>query len=401
MSLFQRTSLTVRPASPLALVPKCGLCKLYEGCRSPKMKPTGKGKRNILVVGEAPGEDEDRRGIQFVGKTGVFIRDILKESGLSPDRDCTFTNALICRPPNNKIKDLKKIDYCRPNLLKTIEESEPEVILLLGAKSLKSLVGHLMNEDPKGIRRWAGFQIPCRKPNAWICPTFHPSYIMREEKKPNYQVLLRRFKDDIRRAVKLKGRPWKKVPDYKSQVQTITSPKVAAEYIRAFTANGEPVAFDYETNMLKPDTKRARIVTCGISDGATTVAYPWHGEAIKATKELLKSKVKKIGYNLPFENRWTKAKLGFWVNNFAHCGMNTAHGLDNRPGISGAKFQAFVLLGQEDYSAHIKPFLRSKEDGGNSVNRIDEVPLNDLLLYNGLDALVEYLIWEKQMEVLK
>lgn len=390
------------PAATISLptVPECWLCRLDKGCHTPKMKVSGHGKKGILIVGEAPGEEEDRQGRAFVGRTGQELREVLERLGVNPNRDCWFTNALICRPPGNKIPNLKMIGHCRPNLTKTIEKLSPKVVLLLGAKAVRSLIGPMMGkEDPGGISTWAGWRIPCRNPNVWICPTYHPSYVLREEKRNYYPVLRRMWEDHIKAAVKQKEKPWKKVPDYAKQVTVVKSDRRAAVILKMMTFQGATVAFDFETNCLKPDGPRSKIVSCAVSDGATTVAYPWHGRAIDATAAMLKDKnVRKIGYNLKFEDRWCRAKLGFGVRNWIHDGMITAHGLDNRGGISSLRHQAFILCGQEDYDSHIKPYLMSKDDSGNSENRITELPLDDLLLYNGLDALLEYKVWEKQKE---
>ena len=79
--------------------------------------------------------------------------------------------------------------------------------------------------------------------------------------------------------------------------------------------------------------------------------------------------------------------------------MLAAHVLDNRPGITSLKFQAFVLLGQENYNSHIKPFLKAKK--GSKFNRIHELDLNDLLLYGGLDSYLEYWVAMKQIKLLE
>jgi hypothetical protein len=79
--------------------------------------------------------------------------------------------------------------------------------------------------------------------------------------------------------------------------------------------------------------------------------------------------------------------------------MIAAHLLDNTPGITGLKFQSFILLGQESYDDHIKPFFKSK--GKSRFNRIKELDLNELLLYGGLDSLLTYKIAMKQINEFK
>ncbi len=78
--------------------------------------------------------------------------------------------------------------------------------------------------------------------------------------------------------------------------------------------------------------------------------------------------------------------------------MLAAHCIDNRSEICSVKFQAFVLLGLADYDSHIAPYLKSKT--ANGVNRIRDLEEEDLLMYNGLDSLVEYIVMERQKEIM-
>jgi hypothetical protein len=101
---------------------------------------------------------------------------------------------------------------------------------------------------------------------------------------------------------------------------------------------------------------------------------------------------------MKFEDRWCRAKLGCGVKNFVWDGMLAAHVLDNRPDITSLKFQAFVRLGVGDYNSHIEPFLRSKDKGGNEPNRIREAKLDDVLMYCGIDSLLEFKVARLQMK---
>jgi hypothetical protein len=151
--------------------------------------------------------------------------------------------------------------------------------------------------------------------------------------------------------------------------------------------------------MLKPDSKGAEIVCCSFSDGRVSYSYPWHGDAIRATDELLtESDVPKIGFSSKFEQRWTLKEFGKSVRNWVWDGMLAAHLLDNRPNICSLSFQEFALLGYESHK-DIKPFLESK--GSNLPNRIREVPLEKLLCYSALDSLVEWKVAQVQMKQLQ
>ncbi len=379
-------------------LPHCGRCGLYKQCKSPKMSATGKGNKNILVVAEAPGKDEDRANEQLVGRAGKLLRRFLKPMGVRLDEDCVKTNAVICRPPHNKKPEDYMIEACRPNLMKTIGECKPNVIFLLGEVACKSLLSEIWKDDIGTISRWGGFCIPCREPNAWVVPTFHPSHILR---MGNDKMLDRIFERHLKVGVAKAGSPpWKEVPNYKKQVEVITRPSLAARILREMTKKGGTSAFDYETNCLKPDGEGTEIISCSVCwRGRRTISYPWQGEAIDATSEFIRSPMLKIASNLKMEDRWTRAKLGHGVRNWYWDTMLAAHVLDNRPGITSLKFQAFVLLGQENYNVHIKPFLKAKK--GSKFNRIGELDFGDLLLYGGLDSLSEYGVAQKQISFME
>lgn len=408
-TLFSSAELALLP-QPDPLIPLCGQCGLYKHCRSPKMAVAGKGKRGILVVGEAPGRDEDIRGKPFVGATGQRLQDTARRYGVEIFEDCWLTNALICRPgEDNVIKDVKSIGYCRPNLLRAIRDLKPSTIILLGGSAVDSLINYLIKGEGSGrgakkksglMQKWNGWQIPYQRYNAWICPTYHPSYVERQEReRDNVPGIL--FERQLRAALVLEGRPWKKVPDYRRDVRCEMDVDKAAEIIRGFV-KAKRIAFDYETTCLKPYGPHAEIVCCSISDGKTTVAYPWHGRAVKETVRLLTNPdIGKIASNIKFEDTWSTEVGGFRVRGWELVKgwdtMNAAHAIDTRSGITSIKFQAFVLLGQSDYSSHIDQYKKSKGRGGNAPNRIKELDLRTLLLYNGLDSLLEYKVAEIQM----
>ena len=196
--------------------PYCGLCGLYKNCLNPKMKPVGKGSKKILIVGEAPGKEEDRYGKPFIGSSLNLLKRTLRKMGVDLYSDCWRTNAVICRRIKNTQPDDKKIEACRPNLLKTIRDLQPNVIILLGVVATKSLIPVIFKSGVDRISRWGGYYIPCHDPNAWIISTFHPSHVLKD-KNPVVKI---EFEKHIRGAIKrAKKRPWEIVPDYKSQVE--------------------------------------------------------------------------------------------------------------------------------------------------------------------------------------
>jgi uracil-DNA glycosylase family 4 len=347
--------------------------------------------------------NEDEEGIPFSdnGKSGELLWRTLAKYGVERN-DCWTTNSARCRPPHNKYPE-KTVGYCRPFLVQAVTELKPEIIILLGAKAVASLLGwrEVWGSDIGKASRWDGWRIPCQHLNAWICPTWHPSYIIRtdygesgeqEDWKGdrNNEVRKMLFERHLKAACKLKGKPWGMTPDYKSRVTVELDPNRAAQYVYAVRDMGLPTAIDYETDRLKPDMKDSRIVSCAVSNGKHTIAYPWHGEAIRATGELIRSKVPKIASHMSFEQRWCIKEFGTAGRNWRWDTMTTAHCLDNRPSISGIEFQAFVNLGQAPWDEGVSEYFDSGKGGANAENRIREVPRERLLLYGGMDALLEF-----------
>jgi len=371
---------------------QCGSCGLFRLCKNPKMKYTGEGRKKILVIGEAPGADEDKVNEQFVGKAGKRLKHELKLQWIDFFRDCWKTNAIRCHPPDNIKPDSKQIACCRPALFAEIEQLKPASILLFGNVAAKAVLGHIWDEGDKyEMSVWTDWIIPNRKPNSWISVHYHPSYL--ERQKDGLLDLL--FRQHLKQALKKKKRPWETIPNYENEIELIYKDKDVHLFIKdiikyLFKRPGL-LSFDYETNCLKPEYKGAEIVSCSICwQGIKTAAFPWTEKAADNMSVLLQSKHKKITSNIKFEERWTRYMLGHRVRNWDWDTMLAAHALNNSTGITGLKFQSFVQLGMPAYDKHIEPYLQASK--GQHINRIQEIPLKDLLIYNGMDSLYAYKI---------
>lgn len=385
-------------APTVSLIPKCGQCGLYKGCVTPKMRPYGEGKKKILIVGEAPGQTEDEKGRPFVGDSGKMLREVLNRLDIDLDEDCWVTNALICRPPGNKIAREDMVDFCRPNMTKTLDELKPEVIILLGSTAVKSVIGGIWKSSPGPVSRWVGWVIPNQTPNAWICPTWHPSYLMRMHSP----LLDDEFYRHIKAAVSKKGRPWDKLPDWESQIEIIVDHAEAAKILREMRQRGGPHAVDLENNCLQPETPGGEIVCASVCHrGKRTIAFPWIGDVIPATQELIHDDNCSFrAANMKHEDRWFRKVFGKGVRHWEWDTMVAQHVIDNRPGICGLKFQAYVYFGAKAYDDHIEEYLQSRK--GSAINQVkEEISIRQLLLYCGTDTLGDYLVADKQMDILK
>jgi uracil-DNA glycosylase family 4 len=385
-------------AAPTNTLPRCGACGLHLHCTSPKMPVIGNGARKVLFVAEAPGEKEDEDGVQLVGKAGQYLQRVLSGMEFDLEEDGWKTNAVICHPRRRK-PTAKEIMYCRPHLDKTIKQLQPTVIVPMGSAAVESVIGAIWQEDTGKMARWAGWQIPCQTLNAWVCPTWHPAHLLREDDP----VLNRQFKTHLTAAIAHTDCPWPAgPPEWAADVRRVIDPTQAARWLcKCADMQTGAIAWDYETNMLKPDGPDARIVSCAVAWGRQEpercIVFPWHGEAIQAMQKLLCSPIPKIASNLKFEDRWTRKEFGHRVRGWAWDTMLAAHVADNRQGITSVKFQAFTRLGVPLWNKKIEPFLKTKGDA--NVNAIlREIDIEDLLLYNGMDALLEFRVAVNQIK---
>lgn len=150
----------------------CGLCKTAEF-----VCLLGQGPRpcDIMIIGEAPGEREDDSGKPFVGRSGKLLEDLLWEYGKLKREDVYITNAVHCRPPDNRTPKRKEIEACKRWLQAEIKAVKPKYILTLGNIPLQSLFGI------KGIRKHRG--MPIEKDGIIYFPTYHPAYALRDERQ--------------------------------------------------------------------------------------------------------------------------------------------------------------------------------------------------------------------------
>jgi DNA polymerase len=155
----------------------CTKCPLHETRRNVVLE-RGNRDADLMLIGEAPGADEDRLGKAFVGRAGQLLDLVFKGLGMT-DNETYITNILKCRPPGNANPTKEQADMCMGYLVRQIELVQPRTIVLLGSVALK----HLIDPDA-GITRnrgiWAEYMgIP-------VMPTFHPAALLRDANKKIY-----------------------------------------------------------------------------------------------------------------------------------------------------------------------------------------------------------------------
>lgn len=151
----------------------CTKCPLH--CtRTNVVISDGSVSADIMLIGEAPGADEDKTGIPFVGRAGKLLNEFLIKAGLDRKKDLYIANTVKCRPPENRKPTKEEKIACEDNLKKQIDMVKPKVIILCGATAMESFIKDKKLTISKA--RGQVFDLNGIK----LVPIFHPSYLLRQ-----------------------------------------------------------------------------------------------------------------------------------------------------------------------------------------------------------------------------
>lgn len=153
------------------VVSKCTRCPELAQTRTQTVFADGNPEARIMLIGEAPGADEDKQGIPFVGRAGQLLNKILEASQLKRE-DVYICNILRCRPPGNRNPTATESANCREYLDGQIALVDPEYIICLGTVAAQNLLG---TTTPIGRMRKQFHDFEGRK----VMCTYHPSYLLR------------------------------------------------------------------------------------------------------------------------------------------------------------------------------------------------------------------------------
>jgi uracil-DNA glycosylase family 4 len=137
----------------------------------------GTPSHGIMLIGEAPGREEDQKGLPFVGRAGQLLDRMLAAIALDRRSNAYITNVINWRPPGNRDPSPEEAAMCLPFLRRHIELAAPRIIILLGAVAARHVMGHA--EGIMKIRgRWMEYRVGERM--VPIMPTLHPAYLLRQ-----------------------------------------------------------------------------------------------------------------------------------------------------------------------------------------------------------------------------
>jgi DNA polymerase-1 len=298
--------------------PDCQECGLYATANTVCMAGDGPKKNvKVMVIGEAPGAQEDKRGVPFIGESGRILRNELQKNDLI--EDTYITNLVKCRPPKNRTPTAVEIKACRHYLDDEIAELNPAYVVTAGVPATKTLF-----RGRAKINQFHGEVIENPKVNYVGMPIFHPAYTLRDPSKlPGLQDDIARLARLIESGLRNDTVEWSVVR--KGNLDT---------FMREFKEAPE-FAYDCETSGLFPFDEDGYVTAVGIAFAHKTWVIPglMHPDYQRfshspfASKDALgklmrllfaiahRSKKRTYAQNGKFDNKWFRCKFGgsFWL----------------------------------------------------------------------------------------
>lgn len=374
-------------------ISNCEACGLN---KSSKIPVYGSGGMGLLIVFD--GQDSLQQQVKSfgIGFRFEFVRRALKELGIDITHDCWVTSLIQCY--SNDYTN-QQGSYCLANLHSALDTLKPKVVLFFGEACpravLKDTIKGIYLDMVRGIvhnSRMFG----CRM--VFTLSPFHPA-------SQSEEAVIKVIHRDIAIAANCLARPYKQ---YKAEEDCIEllNPRNAALWLEREAGHTQTrwQAFDYETNSLRPYNYNAEIVSCAIADSADhAVAFMMNDMVVSPLNRWLKSRyIKKIAHNTAFERTWSIAKQGVEPEMLIADTMLLFHAMDNRKDkVRSIKFLGPMLTGCQIWNEHIEGYFESDTEGSYGINKIRQIPQRQLLIYNAMDSLIEFRVFNVLMEQLK
>jgi len=317
--------------------PKCSLCKLHQSAKNVCLLGRGNERGDIMVLGEAPGHYEDDVGKPFVGRSGQLLMSMLENAGIPID-DAYITNAVNCRPPENRTPTKTEVKACSKWLQYQMAMVKPKYVLLLGNTPLLAALGKT------GIRKARGK--PVEKDGIIYLPTYHPAFILRDPSHTRvFELDLGTFKD----IIEFGGIPEERELDF----TVVDSERAFKEMLDDLEGT---VSSDLETTGLYPWDKGAGVVSIGFGTAEHQWIIPgetsgvWHRDTLAEMVEKITERLEDcylVGHNWKFDSLWMRVRFG--VKWFADFDTMLAHFLLDENDQHDLKYLAQKYLGAPDW----------------------------------------------------
>ena len=168
-----------------AAIRACQRCDLGQGRRH-AVPGMGDPAPDWLIVGEAPGEEEDRQGLPFVGRAGQLLDRMLAAMQLSREEKVYIANVIKCRPPHNRNPSPVEVDQCSPYLLRQVALLQPRIVLAMGRFAAQTVLGQggclpaeTLQQMPLGKLRGQVYTAQLGGLTLPVVVTYHPAYLLR------------------------------------------------------------------------------------------------------------------------------------------------------------------------------------------------------------------------------
>lgn len=179
-SFYSKIDASITSADWDALTARIHTCQACNLCKGRQQAVPGMGNPSArwMIVGEAPGEQEDQQGLPFVGPAGQLLDAMLAAMGLNREQDVYIANVIKCRPPRNRNPEPEEINRCLPYLQRQIELVQPDMLLALGRFAAQALLqGTVPDVDKQPLGRLRGqvYTVNGRP----LVVSYHPAYLLR------------------------------------------------------------------------------------------------------------------------------------------------------------------------------------------------------------------------------
>ena len=377
----------------------CDGCPLAE---EPKAQPSGALPCDVYMLGEAPGSREASVGEPFVGPSGQLLRRMVPEAWREAVR---YNNVVMSWPPRKEGKQTAPspiaMAHCRGYLIADIEAARPRAIFGFGNTPLAALTGQ------SGITKFAGRKLPVQvgSHRCWYFAFLHPASILHahpREQEGLKAALAHQIRVAFSKVDTLPPPAMEGGDEARAGVRVVVDAEQVVQLLLQ-ARKLDRVGLDYETSGLSPYAPGARLLSAAVAMGEETFAFPLdHREAPWSQNErsaisvalqgFLEAKVVKVAHHAAFEMLWTLDRFGKravrpnrWADSLAQAFL-----LDSRPKAHSLDFLCQVHFG-----------LALKAVSDLDVANLDAAPLEQVLLYNGMDAKYCLRVFETQEAALQ